>query len=533
MDEEKAQFRHKFQKFPSSFNLENCIRRRWRRKYRAMKFQSSTERVRLYNLLSFLCWSADEKDDAYSYNTKALELDKENIVSLFNRLWMRREDESKPNQLLIGKAEIAYCYSVFGPSYLMKSKDMLEDVVSDTSKQDIDPITLALWKLDLGIIYHKDGKKRDDKECIKRGTELLYEVACSNSSARWRGKCWASLAELLHRFPKDVCLNKYQTEELFPQNVKDIGVEGLLDLAMETCDEDSHVLKICGKIYKYIKKTRTRQRKCREQQCFPVGPSARQDRSKQEFSQTRTTVVKYEKSVSTTSEKETSVTYLTTQIDSTLQHTSTQQATRSRAKGFGPCPSVYQMMKRKTVQEILHHLNEAITLGNEWASLEKGVLLRQIKKFKEARDVFLMTDIAEHETDQETRTEWETDAVIYWRKALEIIASTEGKTLDFPKEEWKSYPVLKDMFQHRQLDIAMLKELANLGEILERPAETRSFLREIRKLGGNEAIDPSIISCEIKTLLKESRYEDAAQLLEESENEGIEINRNFSFVGIP
>ncbi|KAL3881189.1 hypothetical protein ACJMK2_027646 [Sinanodonta woodiana] len=632
MDKEEDRFRQKFQKFPSSFNLKikelksskemELHKKKLEDKISCNEFESTTERVRIYNLLSFLCWSENERDEAYSYNMKALELDKENIVSLFNKVWMRREDghlsegnkelnklsKSKDSLILIGNAEIAYCYSVFGPSYFLKSKYMLEDVVRDTCKQDIDPFTLTLWKLDLGIIYRKlcnfgnmprqGWGKRDDEECIQRGAELLYEVACSNFSARWKGKCWASLAELLFTASKDVCLNKYQTE-LFPHPVNDIGVEGLLDLAMKTCDEDSHVLKICGKYYKYIKKLDKAEevlrrslsirktayahhhlalvlkqklkdklfakRGYKNETKFTYDPGSkclyhktflgnvvqgaessnvsswsphRHDNSKQECSQTITTVVRNEKSGSANSERERSIEY------------STRQATRSRTKGMDRVFSIPED-EEEHVQEIMRHLNEAIALDNGWASLEKGVILRQIKKFKEARDVFLMTlkmedsitailevscyenlgancrDAAEQEADKGTRTEWETDAVIYWRKALEKISSIEGKMIAFPKEEWKSYPVLRDMFQHRELDVEMLKALVDLGEILERPSETRSFIQGIRKIDGDEANDPTLISCEIKTLLKENRYDDAAQLLEKSETKGIVISRNF------
>ncbi|KAL3881197.1 hypothetical protein ACJMK2_027654 [Sinanodonta woodiana] len=651
MDKEEARFRQSFELYPSSFNLKikelknskkiELHKKKLEVKISSDEFESTTERVRIYNLLSFLKWSANERRYAYRYNRNALELDKENIVSLFNKLWMTREDgnlaesneelkrlvklaKSNNNLLLAGKAEIAYCYPIFGPSYLLKSKDMLEDVVRDLSDKDIHPDTIFSLKLDLGIVYRKlcnfgnmprqGWEARDDEECIKRGAELLYEVACSNSSARWRGKCWASLAELLFRSPKCDSQNNKQTEELFPQNVRDIGVEGLLDLAMQTCGEDSHVLKICGKLYRYMKKldkaeevlrkslsirntayahhhlalvlkqrlkdklfakrgynNETRDRydpvsTCIRHKTFlgnvdqsakgsnvPSRSSARHDRSKQEFSQTKTrpTLARNEEPVSANSAKrERSIKYSTRQAESTLPHTNTKMLTRSRAKGLDRVFSIPED-EGETVQEILRHLNEAIELGNGWASLDKGVLLRQIKKLKEARDVFLMTlkmedriaavlevscyenlgaccrDIAEQETDLEQRRKFEIDAVIYWRKALENIASKEGKTLNFPKEEWMSYPVLKDMFQHRELGVEMLKALADLGEILERPAETRSLIHEIRKLDVDEANDPTIISCEIKTLLKENRYEDAAQLLEKSEREGIEINRNF------
>ncbi|KAL3881194.1 hypothetical protein ACJMK2_027651 [Sinanodonta woodiana] len=709
MDKEEARFRQQFQAFPSSFNLEikelksaktiERYKKKLEMKISSDEFESTTERVRIYNLLSFLCWSANERDDAYSYSMKALELDRENIVSLFNKLWMRRENghlsegnkelsklsKSKHNLILIGNAEIAYCYSVFGPSYILRSKDMLEEVVRDMGEQDIDPITLALWKFDLGIIYRQlcnsgnmprqGWENWDEEECIKRGTELLSEAACSDSPARWRGKCWASLADLLHRFPKGVSLNKYQTKDLFHPKAKDISVESLLDLAMQTCGEDSDVLKIYKaeevlrkslsirntssahhhlalvlkhrlkdklfakrgydnktsdrydpvgnnnrhktclanviqdakgrnvsswsshrhdhskqefshtktrktalrndksvsatskreKNIKYsnVKADSTLQHTCTKQATRSLArgrgaessnvhswSSARHDRSKQEFSQTRTTVVRNEKSGSATSEMETSIKYSTRQIDSTLQHTSTQQAARLLAKGLDRVFSIPEDEK-ENVQEILHHLKEATKLGNAWASLEMCIVLRQIKKFGEARDAFLMTlkmedsitailevscynnigaccrDIAEQETDKKKREKWETDAVLYWRKALEKIASKEGKMLHFPKEEWMSYPVLKDMFQHRELDVEMLKALADLDEILERPAETRSFIQEIRKLGGDEASDLTIISCEIKTLLKEHRYDDAAQLLEKREKEGIVISRNF------
>ncbi|KAK3608436.1 hypothetical protein CHS0354_035437 [Potamilus streckersoni] len=651
MDKEEAKFRQIFQSFPSLFNLEikemknskkiELYKKKVMEKVLSDEFESTTERVRIYNLVSFLHWSVNDEDVANMYSRMALELDKENIVSLSNRIWMKREEghlteaneelkklaklvDSEHDLLILGNAEIAYSYSVFGPSYLLKSKDMLEEVVRDMGEKDIDPITLTLSKLDLGIIYRKlcnfgnmprqGWEKRNEEGCIKRGAQLLYEVARSNSSPRWRSRSWASLAELLHGTSKGVRFTKYRIEVLFPKEVKDTGVECLLDLAMETCDKDSHVLKICGKLYRYLKKLDKAEIALRksltirktsyahhhlalvlkqilkdklfanrhhhnensdrydpistcirhktflpnvtqgskESNCPSRYSPRRHDHNKQAFSQTetRTTVVRNKKFVSTTSKKEKRVKSSTIETDSTLQHTSNKLSTRAIAKGLDRVFSIPDD-EEKNVQEILYHLDEAIHFGNGWASLEKGIVLRQIKKFDEALFTFLMTlkmedsitailevscyenlgaccrDIAEKEADLELRRKREIDAVIYWRKALDKIASKEGKTLHFLKEEWMSYPTLKDMFQHQQLDAEMLKALAELGEILERPAETRSFFQEILKLGGNEANDPTIISGEIKTLLMENRYEDAAQMLEKSETEGIEINRNF------
>ncbi|KAL3881185.1 hypothetical protein ACJMK2_027642 [Sinanodonta woodiana] len=182
MDKEEARFRQRFQAFPSSFNLEIeelksskkivLFKKKVEENVSSEIYDSTTERIRMYNLLTFLNWRANENDDAYSYNRKALELDKENIVSLFNRLWMRREDgylteaneelnrlaklaEANTNLLLIGKAEIAYCYPIFGPSYLLKSKDMFEDVVRKLVDKDIHPDSIFSLKLDLGIMYRK------------------------------------------------------------------------------------------------------------------------------------------------------------------------------------------------------------------------------------------------------------------------------------------------------------------------------------------------------------------------------------------
>ncbi|KAL3881184.1 hypothetical protein ACJMK2_027641 [Sinanodonta woodiana] len=640
MDKEEARFRETFTAFPSSFNLE--IKELRSKNVLSDEFESVTERIRMYNLLTFLNWRADERDDAYSYNRKALDLDKENMVSLFNRLWMRRDDgylteaneelnrlaklaEANNNLLLIGKAEIAYCYPIFGPSYFLKSKDMLEDVVRKLSDNDINPDTMLLLKLDLGIVYRKlcnfgnmpkEGwEDRNEEECIKRGAELLYEVACSDSSARWRGRCWASLVDILHVTSKGVRLNKYRKEELFPKEIKENNIESLIDMAMETCGEDSHVLKISGKLYRYLKRLDKaeevlRKSLCKEKTAYAhhhlalvlkqrlkdrlfenkhpnngnsdrydristcirhktflandvsqdasgnnvpsQSPTREYDDNSQEMPKTDiiTTVSANEKSMSATSETEKSVKSSTREYDGNLQDTNTKQTTRAFAKGFDRVFSIPED-EDKSVQEILYHLDEAIQYGNGWASLEKGIILRQIKKYKQACDTFLLTlklegsisailevscyenlgaccrDIAEQETDSERKREREIDAVIYWKKALDKIASKEGKTLNFPKEEWMSYPVLKNMFQHRQPDIATLKALAELGEKLERPAETRSFYREISELGENEAHDPTIICGEIKTLLKENLYEEAAQMLEKRLRENIHISKTF------
>ncbi|KAL3881183.1 hypothetical protein ACJMK2_027640 [Sinanodonta woodiana] len=652
MDEEEALFRQSLLAFPSSFNLEIkelknsekivLFKKKVEENVRSDRYDSTTERIRMYNLLTFLKWRAKERDDAYSYNRKALDLDKENIVSLFNRLWMRREEGhltesneelsrlvklAEPNNdlLLAGIAEIAYCYPIFGPSYLLKAKDMLEDVVRELSGREIHPDTIFSLKLDLGIVYRKlcnfgnmpkkGWEKRKEEECIKRGAELLYEVACSDSPAKWKGRSWVSLAEISYIKSKGVTLNKYEIEELFPEKIKELSIENLLDLALKECDDDSHILKVCGKLYRYLHKLDKaedvlRKSLIKEKTAYahhqlalvlkqrlkdklfakrgynketrdrydPVGTSihhktflpnvvsqesqgnfvpflnsAREyDDSSQEFSETKTRaiVAETEQPISAISEKETRGKSATDEANINLQYRNTKRTTRAVAKAFDRVFSIPEN-EGKIVKEILYNLDEAIHFGNEWASLEKGIVLRQIHKFKEARDVFLMTlkmeesnkaiievscyenignccrDIAEQEDDSDQKRKFEIDAVIYWRKALDIIASKEGKTLKFLREEWMSYPVLKNMFQHRELDVAMLKALANLGEILERPAETRSIIQKIRKLDGDEANDPTIISREIKTLLKEHRYEDAAQLLDKSEKEGIEINTNF------
>ncbi|KAK3608443.1 hypothetical protein CHS0354_035443 [Potamilus streckersoni] len=249
--------------------------------YESGEFESTAEQSRLLNLLCFLCWNAGAKDKAQEHSRKCIQLEKENIVALCNRVWMTRKDghlteadkelnhveeiaKSRSDLLLRGKAEIAYSYSVFGPHYFLKSMELYEELLENIIDKCIEFNLVQLWKMDLGIIYRKfcnagntistkEWEQKNKDNCMRKAASMLYEVASSKSPARWRGRCYATLGEFSYSTFTGTGLTKGK-EELFPAAIKYKNTESLLNLALQLCDDDSEILNICGKNFKYLKK---------------------------------------------------------------------------------------------------------------------------------------------------------------------------------------------------------------------------------------------------------------------------------------
>ncbi|KAL3881203.1 hypothetical protein ACJMK2_027659 [Sinanodonta woodiana] len=680
LDKEEVQFREKFKKYPSSFNLDikdlnksknvKIYKGRLERKYESGEFESTAEQPRLLNLLSFLCWNAGVKEIAHGQSRKCIELEKENIVALCNRVWMTRKDghlteadeelneveeivKARPDLLLRGKGEIAYSYSVFGPEYFLKSMKLYEELLESITDICIESNLVQLWKMDLGILYRKfcnvgntiatkQWEQKDKDTCMKNAAALLYEVASSDSPARWRGRCYAALGEFSYSTSTGTVLKKGK-EDLFPFEIKDKDTESLLNLALQICDEDSGILNICGKTFKYLKKldkaeevlmkslekretalahyhlalvlkNRLKERyfeargyhpekevsntsqnaevsheplKSREQvQSNEYNPDIVYERCRQNqvhagSDRLRNRDKNYSGEVNTSCSRshhhgrshrgrgireadhtsiikeansyhELSITNLNENFElmavgndecekHVFEHvgfpvnerhpdpsTSEQYLKRAITKGYKHV-WIIPNSEDIVVERIFDHLNKAIKDGNAWASLEKGIVLRQIQKPKEAIEAFLATlemegfktsiidiscyehlgasynEMAEREINSEQKRKFSTNAVKYLLKAIEKLA-TKAHALHFLKDGWMALPMLNDIFNPKQSDDAMPKELKELSKMLEQ-YDGLSGLRDMIMKPEEE------IHENIKTLLKQKEFEKAAALL--------------------
>ncbi|KAK3608438.1 hypothetical protein CHS0354_035438 [Potamilus streckersoni] len=656
MDEEEKQFQEKFIRLPSSFILEiedltkskqiEINIKKLEHKCGADEFESNTETTRVYNLLCFLHWKADERDKAYEHSRKVLEMEKNNIVSLCNRVWMLRKDgqlteaneyltdveilaESNKNLLLQGKAEIAYSYSVFGPGYFSQSVDLYNQLLSEAGETDIGAKEMQLWKLDLGIIYRKycnpanmlpkqDWKERKIDQIVRKAASLFFDVASSNCPARWKGRCYASLAELSYSIYTGVTVTASQ-EELFPKEIADKNVEYFLDSALESFMDDSHVLKVCGKHFKYLQKldkaeevirkslsiretsyghhhlalvlkkrlkskilkerrrcgehktevssssnasVRNDTSGCNEQsqlgekrqmsglndiendntysnQSFRVSNEDGNCRKKSENNDVEKVALDILQNEHCKQQEPLSKDcYLRINTDKPqMPQGRYQSMKKAQAKG---CSGLFSIpdCENEAVKEIIYHLDKAIEFGNEWASLDKGILLRQVNEPKRAFDMFRRTidlkalsttmitvscyenmgaccrDRAKNEVDPKTKRALDSDAIKYFLKAIETLAYKASKQLDNLKDAWMAYPTLKDIFQPQERNIGKLRELVELSKMLKLYGETQDFIKQIKEMSEEQVKDPQIISGEIHILLAKRQFEEAAVLLD-------------------
>ncbi|KAL3881182.1 hypothetical protein ACJMK2_027639 [Sinanodonta woodiana] len=664
MDEEETQFLQRICKLPSSFSLIidvkttskeiDAVKKKLQLKCEVDELESDTERTRMYNLLSFLHWKADEKDKAYEHNRKVLELQETNIVALCNRIWILRKDgrltkaDEKLNEVenlvecnqdlrLQGRAEIAYSYSAFGPFYFSQSLEMYTQLLDEVGNTEIAAKDLQLWKLDLGIIYRKycnsanilpkqDWKERNRDDFIKKAAVLFNEVISSNCPARWKGRCIASLAELSYSIYTGVGVEKNQVE-LFPKEFADKDVESLLDLALETFKEDSHVLKVCGKHFRYLQNLDKAEKVLRislnlretsgghhhlalvlkKKLTFRINENGRRhqrnnkNKSCMEKCKSRSREIKPGDAIVPSEEMthsrkashpdnqhlaERSGNY-TNNLSPTSVNTSTSKTNYQNMKWVeggveltSPArvcdpqeqlpsllylrfdtdkpqikPELYQNMKKalaksfsrvfhipetenEAVKDILYHLDKAIEFGNEWASVDKGIVLRQVKEHKKAFESFVKTlnmkglsttmitvscyehlgfccrDIAEDEVNPEEKRTFISDSIKYFRKAIETIAHKASNELDYLKDASMAYPTLKDMFKSQKGGITMLKELAEVSKMLDKYGESLDFYKQIKEKDTEQLKNPAIIHGEIEILLAKGEFEQAAVLLD-------------------
>ncbi|KAL3881199.1 hypothetical protein ACJMK2_027656 [Sinanodonta woodiana] len=566
MDEERG-FREKFIQFPSSFGLEVqelsqskylvSHRKTLTIKCETDEFETTTEWIRIYNLLSFLHWNEDDKDNAYKYNRKALE--KESIVALCNRVWMLRTDghlteadeelteveklAASRNELLIqGKAEIAYSYSFFGPRYFSQSIQLYNQLLTEVvDKKDINQKQVMLWKLDLGIVYRKfcnpgnllskqDWRERNMDDCIEKAALLFHEVVNSDSPDRWKGQCFASLAELAFSVFTEIHGTKSQ-KELFPKEIAKTTVDTFLDLALAACDNDSHVLKVCGKLFKYFNKLDKAEEVLRKS--LSIMETA--------YGHHHLALVlkkKLMKRILEARHRGRNGIDRNSTDRSQSQRPLIKSFKKEAAKAF--IHVVYiPAYERDAVEEIMTHLDKAIESGNEWASFDKGLMFRHIKDHKKAFKTFLETlemkdlrtaatvtvacyehlgacsrDIAKVERDPENKRQLEADAIRYFQKAVVTSACNASQELHYLRDGWMAYPTLKDMLLPQKRDVAQLKILSELSKLLGKYGETLDFYKQIIELDDTQLNDPAIIRGQIQILIKEGHFEQAAVLLD-------------------
>ncbi|XP_048742174.2 uncharacterized protein LOC125655750 [Ostrea edulis] len=270
----------------SSFYLDEDIRRisNKRLKERLEKlikdidvgFDTTEENVCIHNFVSYLYWSSDEKEEAFEFAKKALQLGKtcpytslggtENLVTIGNlcnfykesgdivlvkafvkqfKTLSKREDFQELKY--IAKAELAICLSKLGSFYSRKAIKMFRDSVDKMSN------TLNCWQFYFAITLRRKShlytiQNIDDAALIgntKEAFEKFLKIISNNSLVKLKSRSWCQIGILLHGTPDlartDPHLNTY----------RDLNYITCFKNALKIYPQSYHVLQQYGKHLRY------------------------------------------------------------------------------------------------------------------------------------------------------------------------------------------------------------------------------------------------------------------------------------------
>ncbi|KAK3585805.1 hypothetical protein CHS0354_010586 [Potamilus streckersoni] len=536
-DDEKR-FEEKFKTWPSFFNLEFVSLQTNRdiadnigtlvRKLNSGEVECAIEHIKINNILSFLYWKQNKKDDANKCLKSVLSQDKQSINANCSQIWMdwksgrktaakealeklcqadKSPDEFKQH-CIRAKAETAYYCSVSGPVYFHHSVRLYDDVILNSKGDETDvwrfERAIVLRKIcnDENITQSKEYKELKCEDCMKMAAHELNALTSSSIGERKIAICWASLGELLAIFERRLRPSINQSD-IFPKELAETNIETLLENALGKNQNDTHVLKVCGKIFRNLNKFD------RAEHCLRKSLELRET----SYAYHHLALVLIAKIKIQDKEQEKS-----------------NVATRP----------VYQILEKdkSLTPEIIKQLKKAREMNrNEWASFELGRLYLSLNQPAKAFETFVDTlklrkepslkmeiscsehqgfcrlDMAKTEDNAEEARQYEEDAKHYFLKAIRI-AACNASQLKHWKEESIAFPTLKEMFQAKERSVSTLSELSELCRMLGEHGEALKFYDEIIKMDPEQANDPIFITEKVQTYLNARLYQDAAIFLD-------------------
>lgn len=229
------------------------------------------EKIRDYNLLSYLFWCTGDKTKAFEYNLKTIEKVDDNVTAIVNQIWFYVESHDpfevqnswekflglKANPrydqiILTAEAEIAYCYTRLGFRQYEKAVIKFNDVLHNAS-QIRDQTLVYLWKVGLGLTLRRlshvgnvqdEAQMQATKDRLKEAVKVFVEVV----QAEWFSKrCRAFAYVQLALVAQSVKMEKLEVQEYFPDNYRYTDIATFYKTAMVLCKNDTYTLERYGK----------------------------------------------------------------------------------------------------------------------------------------------------------------------------------------------------------------------------------------------------------------------------------------------
>ncbi|XP_056005324.1 uncharacterized protein LOC125667821 [Ostrea edulis] len=239
-------------------------------------FDTTEENICIHNLVSYLYWSSDEKEEAFEFAKKALQLGSTctytslggtgNLVTIGNLFNFHRESGNivQANQLdkqlktlskredfqelkYIAKAELAICLSKLGPFYSQKAIEMFRDSVDKMSD------TLDCWQFYFAITLRRKShlfaiQNIDDAALIgniKEAFDKFLKIISNNASVKLKSRSWCEIAVILREKPDlastEPCHGMYE----------ELNCITCFENALEISPQSYHVLQQYGKHLRY------------------------------------------------------------------------------------------------------------------------------------------------------------------------------------------------------------------------------------------------------------------------------------------
>ena len=240
-------------------------------------YDLAEERTRDYNLLSYLFWSVGDSTNAFKYNEKVTESDKNNITAIANKTWFHfKSQEFYKAQLswdkildlksshqfdaitLKGEAEIAYYYTRLGFRHYEKAVTSFKVVLNKSLHiPTINQSLVYLWKAGLGLTYRRlshvgnvgdEEQMKATEQRLKNSVEVLLELI----EADWdspRNKAFAFVQ--LAIVDQTIRWEGLKKQDYFPETFLEWDAERFYMRAEALCGRDSYTLERFGQYLRY------------------------------------------------------------------------------------------------------------------------------------------------------------------------------------------------------------------------------------------------------------------------------------------
>nr|KAG5691321.1 hypothetical protein BaRGS_014020 [Batillaria attramentaria] len=246
---------------------------RQRQEAEAGWFQYQLERDRCQNLIVFLLFLLDRKEEAVVLCEKLLAGNETSIITLTSLAVLqwetgRREDSYKTIRVLqalrdapnfqylqaVAVAEKGYVFISHGPKYFLKAIDMFEEAIAKSP----DGSDVYLWKYDLALAIRRnfnvfayaEHSRLSAPWLARRAVELLNDTSTHCPNGLYRARSLVELASLVSAINsfKRVC------READRREIAQLRLDDHMSILRQALDtpegqEDSYVLRVAGRFY--------------------------------------------------------------------------------------------------------------------------------------------------------------------------------------------------------------------------------------------------------------------------------------------